>query len=85
MQIFALVLGNRQVVENIYCSVNREQLENYLYAITYDLLIAAIDEIASGVTVGATDKNFIVDFYKYAFVSRSSPTIASELCMAFYL
>ena len=58
MQIFAWVLDNRQVVENIYRPVNREQLENYLYAIIYDLLIVVVDEMASG----------IADFYKSAFV-----------------
>ncbi len=58
LQIFAWVLDNRQVVENIYRPVNREQLENYLYAIIYDLLIVVVDEMASG----------IADFYKSAFV-----------------
>ena len=53
---------------NIYHSVNREQIEIYLYKLTYDLLIGVIEENAADMDVRDDDKKFIADFYKYAFV-----------------
>ena len=68
LQIFNAVSDNKQIVMNIYHSVNREQIEIYLYKLTYDLLIGVIEENAAGLEVRDDDKKFIADFYKYAFV-----------------
>lgn len=68
LQIFNAVLENKQIVMNIYHSVNREQIEIYLYKLTYDLLIGVVEENAVGMDVRDDDKKFIADFYKYAFV-----------------
>lgn len=48
--------------------MGREQVENYLYKIVYDLLLNVIEEKAQGMTVRDEDKEFVADFYKYAFV-----------------
>ena len=53
---------------NVYHSVSREQIELFLYQVTYDLLIAVVEEKATGLQVREEDKVFIADFYKYAFV-----------------
>ena len=45
-----------------------EKVENYLYRITYDLLIHVINEKAKGMNVRDEDKKFLANFYKYAFV-----------------
>lgn len=68
LQIFNAVSENKQIVMNIYHSVNREQIEIYLYKLTYDLLFGVIEENAAGMDVRDDDKKFIADFYKYAFV-----------------
>lgn len=68
LQIFHAVSDNKQIVMNIYHSVNREQIEIYLYKLTYDLLIGVIEENAADMDVRDDDKKFIADFYKYAFV-----------------
>lgn len=68
LQIFNAVSDNKQIVMNIYHSVNREQIEIYLYKLTYDLLFGVIEENAAGMDVRDDDKKFIADFYKYAFV-----------------
>lgn len=68
LQIFNAVSENKQIVMNIYHSVNREQIEIYLYKLTYDLLFGVIEENAAGMEVRDDDKRFIADFYKYAFV-----------------
>lgn len=68
LQIFDLVLANKPFIMNVYHSVSREQVELYLYRLTYDLLIGVVEEKAVGMSVREEDKKFIADFYKFAFV-----------------
>ena len=68
LQIFEAVQENKPFILNVYRSVSREQVENYLYRVTYDLLEGVVEEKAAGMTVREEDKEFIADFYKYAFV-----------------
>ena len=67
-QIFEAVLDNKPFIPNVYHSVSREQVEIYLYKLTYDLLIGVVEEKSAGMSVREEDKKFIADFYKYAFV-----------------
>ncbi len=68
LNIFRAVSENRPFVKNVYHSVSREALENYLYQVTYRLIIDVIEEQSDGMTVPDSDKQFIANFYKYAFV-----------------
>ncbi len=68
LNLFEEVLKNKPFILNVYRSVGREQVENYLYKIVYDLLLNVVEEKAQGMTVREEDKEFIADFYKYAFV-----------------
>lgn len=68
LNIFNAVLDNKPFITNVYHSVSREQVEMYLYKVTYDLLIDVVEEKAAGMSVREEDKAFIADFYKYAFV-----------------
>ena len=68
LQIFQLVQENRAFVMNLYHSISREQVERYLYRLTYQLLIGVVEEKSAGLSVRDEDKKFIADFYKYAFV-----------------
>ena len=67
-QIFEAVLANKPFIMNVYHSVSREQVENYLYKVTYDLLEGVVEEQAQGMSVRDEDKAFIATVYKYAFV-----------------
>lgn len=68
LQIFQAVLENKPFIQNVYQSVSREQVENYLYTLTHQLLIGVVEEKAAGMKVPETDKEFIANFYKFAFV-----------------
>lgn len=68
LNIFNAVLDNKPFIMNVYRSVSREQIEMYLYKLTYNLLIDVVNEKSVGMAVSDEDKNFIADFYKYAFV-----------------
>lgn len=62
------VLKNRAFIENVYHSVQREQLENFLLQVCHDLLMDVVEEQSHGLSVREEDKQFVADFYKYAFV-----------------
>lgn len=68
LNIFNAVLDNKPFIMNVYRSVSREQIEMYLYKLTYNLLIDVVNEKSVGMAVSDRDKKFIADFYKYAFV-----------------
>lgn len=68
LQIFEAVLDNKPFILNVYHCVSREQVELYLHKLTHDLIIGVIEEKSKGMSVRREDKNFIADFYKYAFV-----------------
>lgn len=68
LRIFQAVAENKPFITNVYHSVSREQVELYLYQVTYSLLISVVEEQAAGMSVREEDKAFIADFYKYAFV-----------------
>lgn len=68
LQIFQAVQENKPFILNVYHSVSREQVEHYLYRLTYDLLIGVVEEEAAGMQVRQEDREFIANFYKYAFV-----------------
>ena len=78
-QIFEAVLDNRPFILNVYHSVSREQVELYLYKLTYDLLIGVGEEKAAEMAVRDEDKRFIADFYKFAFVGLMLDWIKNDM------
>ena len=68
LQIFQAVLENKTFIMNVYHSVSREQVEIYLYKVTYNLLIGVVEEKAEEMRVREEDKQFIANFFKFAFV-----------------
>lgn len=67
-QIFEAVLENKPFIMNVYSSVSREKIENYLYKLTYELIAAVVEEKSVGAGLPEQDKVFIAEFYKYGFV-----------------
>ena len=68
LQILQAVQKDKVFVTKVYHSISREHIENYLYRLTYDLMFGVVEEKAAGMTVRPEDKEFIANFYKYAFV-----------------
>lgn len=68
LKIFEAVKENKPFIMNVYHSVSREQVEIYLYKVTYGLLLNVVNEEAADMQVSNDDKSFIAHFYKYAFV-----------------
>ena len=68
LRIFEDLNANKPFIMNVYRSISREKVENYLYRLTYDLLDGVVEEKAGGLSVRPEDKAFLANFYKYAFV-----------------
>lgn len=68
LHIFTYILDNRRFVINTFYSVKRDNLEHFLYQETSRLLMGVIQEKAGDIPLRGSDKQFIADFYKYAFV-----------------
>lgn len=68
LDILHQVQDNKVLVMNVYRSVSREQVEQYLYKLLDPMLRDFVDRSAQGFTVQDADKQFVVDFYKYALV-----------------
>lgn len=56
------MLENKPLILNAYHSISREQVETYLYQVTYKLLIGVVDEKAAGVRVRDEDKSLLLIF-----------------------
>lgn len=68
MQIFEAVMENKPFIMNVYHALSREQIENYLFRLTRDLIMNVIKECSKGMNITVSDQSFIADFYKYSFV-----------------
>ena len=62
------VIENRSFIQGVYHSVQREQIEAYLYRVIYGLLIDVVEELAAPYSISREDREYITHFYKYAFV-----------------
>lgn len=79
LHIFEAVKENKPFVMNVYRSVSREQIENYLFSLTYDLLLGVVNEQAEGMSVRDEDKAFIANVYKYTFVGLMLEWIKGDM------
>ena len=68
LQIFEAVYENKPFIINAYHAVSREQIENYLFRLTRDLIMNVIKECSKGMNITVSEQSFIADFYKYSFV-----------------
>ena len=73
------VQENKVLVMNVYRSMSREQVEQYLYRILDPMLREFLDRGMQGITVQDADKQFIVDFYKYALVGMTLEWIRRDM------
>ena len=63
LQIFEAVLENKPFILNAYRCISREQMERFLYQLTYGLIRGVVEEQSRGTAISEEDK-----FYKYSFV-----------------
>lgn len=79
LDILRQVQDNKVLVMNVYRSVSREQVEQYLYKLLDPMLRDFVERSAQGFTVQDADKQFVVDFYKYALVGMALEWIRRDM------
>ena len=79
LQIFEAVRENKPFILNVYRSVSREQVENYLFKVTYALLDGVVEEQAQGMSVRQEDKAFLATLYQYMFVGLMLDWIKNDM------
>ena len=65
---FEYILENKKFVHNTYNSVSRETLLKFIYKQTNNLITKVIEEKSKNISINESNKKFISNFYKYAFV-----------------
>ena len=70
---------NKTLVLNVYRSVGREQVEQYLYRLLDPVLKEFTNRECQDITVQDADKQFVVDFYKYALVGMTLEWIRRDM------
>ena len=66
--VFEYVLEDKSFILSVYKAISREQVEAYLYRLTYELINGVVEERARDKSLREEDKRFITEFYMYAFV-----------------
>ena len=66
--VFESVLRDKAFILSVYKAISREQVEKYLYRLTYGLINGVVEERAKDIGIREEDKKFITEFYMYAFV-----------------
>jgi probable dihydroxyacetone kinase regulator len=69
LRVFYYIKDNRAFFDNTLRSLGREYLDDFLYSVTVNLLSGVVDEVSNGLDVQEDDKQFIINFYSYAFIS----------------
>ena len=68
LNIFHAVQDNKPIIMNVYRSVSRERIEQYLNPLIHSLILGVVEEKAAERSVHTEDKQFIASFYEYAFI-----------------
>lgn len=68
LNIFYAVQTNKPFIINVYRSVGRERVEQYLKPLVHSLILGVVEEKSAGMAVSESDKSFIAYFYEYAFI-----------------
>jgi len=66
--VFKTMTEERTMVINVFHSLCREHLEQYLYGVMYKLICNKLDDLCRDLTLSDEDRRFIADCYKYAIV-----------------
>ena len=79
LDILRQVRENKTLVLNVYRSVGREQVEQYLYKLLDPMLKEVADRECQDITVQDEDRQFVIDFYKYALVGMTLEWIRRDM------
>ena len=79
LDILQQVQENKTLVLNVYRSVGREQVEQYLYKLLDPMLKDFAARECKDITVQDADKQFVIDFYKCALVGMTLEWVRRDM------
>ena len=59
-QIFEAVLENKPFIMNVYHAVAHEKVEQYLYKLTYELIVNVVEEKCKGITIADGIRRYLI-------------------------
>ena len=68
LDVLLKIQENKLLVLNVYRSISQEQVEQYLYKLVDPLLHEFVDKETRDISIQDEDKQFVIDFFKYALV-----------------
>lgn len=68
LESLQFVMENKKIIEHIYHSISREQLEQCLYDVTDDILVQFVRTQTGELTVREETIRFVASIYKFALV-----------------
>lgn len=68
LNVFTAVQANKPLIMNVYRSVSRERIEQYLNPLIHSLILGVVEEKSAEMPISEADKRFIANFYEYAYI-----------------
>lgn len=79
LDVLLKIQANKLLVLNVYRSISREQVEQYLYKLLDPLLHEFVDKESQDISIQDEDKQFVIDFFKYALVGMVLEWIRKDM------
>lgn len=68
LEVFRAVQNSKSFFLNVYSCLGLEKIQDYLYNLTYQILIKIVSEKAVGLKITEDDKKFVADYFKFVMV-----------------
>ncbi|MEA4826638.1 MAG: TetR-like C-terminal domain-containing protein [Clostridium sp.] len=72
-------LENKIAIYHVYNSMQREELENYIYNISGNVMIRYVEKVSEGISASSRDKKLIASFYQCALTEMVLRWIATGM------
>ncbi len=72
-------LENKTAIYHVYNSMRREELENYIYNISGNVMLQYVKKVSDGIPASSEDKKLIASFYQCALTGMVLRWIASGM------
>lgn len=79
MNATRFAMDNKKLIYHLYNSITKEKVENYLYQISDKLVMGYVEKQSEGLKLTQDNKQFIADFYKFAFVGMTLNWISTGM------
>ncbi len=79
LEVFKTIEYDKPFIMNIFHCVSLDILNRYLYSLVYPVIYVVVNEKAQNYIVKEEDKEFITNFYKYAFVAVVEEWIEKDM------